>query len=99
MLAVWLTDLFPALSAIQVPRISELRVDWRVLAATAFLCVFTALACGLLPALRASQPKLRLWLADGTRASSAPGRRIAGMLIVSEIALALMLLVGAGLHR
>jgi len=97
MLAVWLTDLFPALSAIQVPRISELRVDWRVLAATAFLCVFTALACGLLPALRASQPKLRLWLADGTRASSAPGRRIAGMLIVSEIALALMLLVGAGL--
>jgi putative ABC transport system permease protein len=96
-LAVWLTDLFPALSAIQVPRISELRVDWRVLSATAFLCVFTALACGLVPALRASQPKLRLWLADGTRASSAPGRRIAGILIISEIALALMLLVGAGL--
>lgn len=96
-LAVWLTDLFPALSAIQVPRISELHVDWRVLSVTAMLCVFTALACGLVPALRASQPKLRLWLADGTRASSAPGRRIAGMLIVSEIALALMLLVGAGL--
>ena len=96
-LAVWLTDLFPALSAIQVPRISELHVDWRVLSVAGFLCVFTALACGLLPALRSSQPKLRLWLADGTRASSAPGRRIGGMLIVSEIALALVLLVGAGL--
>jgi putative ABC transport system permease protein len=97
LLAQWVVDLFPKFSSLYVPRLDELRNDGRVLAATAGACVFTCLACGLLPALRASRPTLTNWLADGTRGSAALGRRIAGALVVSELAIALMLLIGSGL--
>ena len=95
--AVWAADLLPALSAVRVPRLSEMSVDWRVVAATGAMCVLSGLLCGLVPAFRASSPRLHTWLVDGNRGSAAPGRRIAGLLVVSQIALALMLLVGAGL--
>jgi putative ABC transport system permease protein len=97
LLAQWVIDLFPKLSSLYIPRLNELHNDGRVLAATAATCVFTCLACGLLPALRASRPILSNWLADGTRGSAALGNRIAGLLVVSELAIALMLLVGSGL--
>jgi putative ABC transport system permease protein len=97
LLAQWVIDLFPKLSSLFIPRLAELRTDWRVLAMTATACVFTCLACGLLPALRASRPRLTNWLADGARGSTGPGRRVAGALVVSELAIALMLLIGSGL--
>ena len=93
----WIVDFLPRLSSLYIPRLAELHTDWRVLSATAATCIFTCLACGLLPALRASRPRLTMWLADGARGSAAPGRRIAGALIVSELAVALMVLVGSGL--
>jgi putative ABC transport system permease protein len=96
-IAAWLTDLLPGLSAVHIPRLTELGVDRRVVAVTALLCLLSGLACGTIPALRASAPRLRLWLADGTRATAGPGRRLAGLLVVSEVAIALMLLIGAGL--
>jgi putative ABC transport system permease protein len=97
LLAQWVIDLFPKLSNLYIPRLAELRTDWRVLVMTAAACVFTCLACGLLPALRASRPRLTNWLADGARGSAGPGRRLAGALVVSELAIALMLLIGSGL--
>jgi putative ABC transport system permease protein len=97
LIAAWLTDLVPTLSAVHIPRLAELSVDRRVVAVTALLCLLSGLACGSIPALRASAPRLGLWLADGTRATSGPGRRIAGLLVISEVAIALMLLIGAGL--
>jgi putative ABC transport system permease protein len=97
LLAQWATDLFLNLSSLYVPRLSELHTDWRVLAVTAATCFFTCVACGLFPALRASRPLLTMSLAEGTRGSAAPGRRLAGALVVSELAIALMLLIGSGL--
>ncbi len=95
--AAWIADALPALSAVHVPRLAEVNIDWRVLAMTAGLGVASGIACGVIPALRASSPTLRTWLADGARTANAPGQRVAGLFVVSEVAIALMLLIGAGL--
>ena len=55
------------------------------------------LACSVLPVVRFTSPKLKLWLGDGLRATGGPGRRIASILVVSEVAIALILLIGASL--
>ncbi len=75
------------------------RVDGRVLAYTLALSAATGVAFGLLPALRASRTDLVGSLKDGIRAGDGgPGRnRLRGVLAAGEVALALVLLVGAGL--
>jgi putative ABC transport system permease protein len=98
LLAVWGVDALTALGAGDIPRTREIGVDGRVLAFTAALSVLTGLAFGLLPALRASRPNLNEVLKDAGRGTSGPRRgRVRAALVVSEIALALTLLVGAGL--
>src|SRR5215207_4052857 len=98
LLAAWGVDLLAALGAGDIPRLREVGVDGRVLAFTAALSVLTGLAFGLLPALRASRPDLNEVLKEAGRGTSGPGRgRARAALVVSEIALALTLLVGAGL--
>ncbi|HEY9227497.1 MAG TPA: ABC transporter permease, partial [Gemmatimonadaceae bacterium] len=54
--AVWVADLLPSLSAVRVPRLTEMSVDWRVVVATGGCCVLAGLLCGLIPAFRASRP-------------------------------------------
>jgi putative ABC transport system permease protein len=93
----WSEDLLRALSVFHVPRLAELHLDWRVVASTAGMCLFAAVSCSILPVLRAKPTQLRAWLNEGGRGASGPGRRVAGVLVVSEVALALVLLVGAGL--
>jgi predicted permease len=75
------------------------RVDGRVLAFTLALSAATGIAFGLLPALRASRVDLTRSLKDGARSGDGgPGRsRLRGALAAGEVALALVLLVGAGL--
>jgi putative ABC transport system permease protein len=97
LVAAWTTDLLPALSAVHVPRLGELSVDWRVVGMTCLLCVTSTLLCGAIPAIRATRPEIHAWLAEGNRGAAAPSKRVAGALVVSQIALALTLLVGAGL--
>lgn len=87
----------PALITAEIPRLQRVDVDGRVLAATALLVVVTGILSGLVPALRGSRPTLHASLADGVRSSDSVSGRLAGMFVVSEIALALVLLVGAGL--
>jgi putative ABC transport system permease protein len=97
LVAVWVADLLPSLSQVKVPRLAEIGVDWRVVSVTGAFCVAAGLVCGLIPALRASSPRMSVWLMEGNRGATGPGKRIAGALVVSQIALALTLLVGAGL--
>lgn len=99
LLAAWARSGIVALSPASVPRFQQIEIDGSVLAATAALAVVTALIFGLWPAWKAAQPDLRASLAHGSRggAEGPATSRARETLIVAEIALTLVLLVGAGL--
>jgi putative ABC transport system permease protein len=81
-----------------VPDAERIRVNGRVLLFAAGLSVLTALLFGLAPAIRAARPDLNDALREGeSRTSSGKRGRGRYLLVISEIALALVLLVGAGL--
>jgi putative ABC transport system permease protein len=96
--AWWLTDVVVRMSPPGVPGIDDVRLDLRVLAFTAVVSLFTGLVFGLVPGQQASHGALTPSLKEGGRAVGAPSRqRVRDLLVVSEVALALVLLVGAGL--
>ena len=99
LLAMWATDLLLALSAGAIPRFEHAGgLDRRVLLFTLFISTLTGIFFGLAPALQASKPDLNETLKEGGRTSAGAGRgRVRSLLVVSEIALSLVLLVGAGL--
>jgi putative ABC transport system permease protein len=74
-------------------------LDGRALAFTAALCLATSVLAGLVPALQMTRPDLAESLREGTRggAAAAGSRRTRGALVVAEVALAVLLLIGAGL--
>jgi putative ABC transport system permease protein len=82
-----------------IPRVAQIGVDWRVLGAAAAAAVVTGLLFGALPALASSKPDLASGLREGGRSGSAgvARRRVRSALVVAEVALATVLLVGAGL--
>jgi putative ABC transport system permease protein len=82
-----------------LPRAKEIVVDGRVLGFTLAISLLTGIIFGLVPALQASRPDLNETLKDsGRNATGGVGnRRVRSLLVVSEIALSLALLVGAGL--
>jgi putative ABC transport system permease protein len=98
-LALWGTDLIVALSPEGITRITETRVDARVLAFTGFISLATGVAFGLAPALMISGTNLAESLREGARGATSSLRtnRTRGLLVIVEVALALVLLVGAGL--
>ena len=85
--------------ATSIPRAATITLDGRVLLATVAIAFVTGVIFGLAPALRASATDLSSSLKEGERGSTEGGRgnRTRNVLIASEFALALMLLVGAGL--
>jgi predicted permease len=81
-----------------LPRVGEIRVDGRVLAFTFFLSLVTGIVFGLAPALRASRVDLNGVLKEGGRNSgSSSHHRVRNLFVVIELALSLVLLIGAGL--
>jgi putative ABC transport system permease protein len=82
-----------------IPRLDDLRFDWQAFAFTAAVSLVTGLLFGLAPAIRAARPDLQEALKEGGRgaASSRRVRRMGNLLVVGEVALAMLLLVGAGL--
>ena len=98
-LAWWGLKLLVALHPANVPRLDEVHVDGRVLAFTAALSILTGILFGLLPALRSSAAGLAGLLQEGGRGGSAgrAHRRFHNALVVAEVALAAVLLSGAGL--
>jgi putative ABC transport system permease protein len=98
LLALWITDLFAKVKAVDIPRLEQVNIDGQVLAATAGFTLFTGILTGLAPAWRNSRPNVSRWLNDGSRTSAGLGRRRMGsLLIVLETAMALVLLIGGGL--
>ncbi|HEX8161822.1 MAG TPA: ABC transporter permease [Pyrinomonadaceae bacterium] len=100
LLTTWGVDALVAMGAGNIPRASEVGVDARVLGFTLFVSLATGVVFGLAPALTASRPDLNESLKEGSRAAGASGprrQRVRSALVVSEVALALVLLVGAGL--
>jgi putative ABC transport system permease protein len=98
LLAVWLTEAIRAVAAGQIPRAELIVVDGPVLGFTILVSIATGIVFGLAPALQSSRADLNAALKDGARGtSSAGGHRLRGALVVTEIALSLVLLVGAGL--
>ncbi|MGH7330030.1 MAG: FtsX-like permease family protein, partial [Polyangiaceae bacterium] len=97
-LAFWGVAAIRSLSPVSVPRLSEMRVDGRALAFTLAVVVIATFVFGFLPALRAAQPNSASDLTTGTRtAGSGKQRRLRSWFVTTEIALAMMLLVGTGL--
>ena len=97
--ALWGVDLLVALKPDSIPRTAVIKVDRIVLAYSLGLTTVTSILCGLVPALRASHADVNDALkAAGSRsvAGLAHGR-LRSILVVAEVALALVLLVGAGL--
>ncbi|HXB66692.1 MAG TPA: ABC transporter permease [Candidatus Acidoferrales bacterium] len=81
----------------KIPRLPEIHIDGWVLAFTFGVVALTGIAFGLAPAFQATRRSLRAGLTAGGRTNTARGEGLRGALVVLEIAMALVLLTGAGL--
>jgi putative ABC transport system permease protein len=97
--AVWGVQFLVALSPVDLTTAGPVRVSYPVLGFTAAVSLVTAIACGLAPAFEGSRTDVQEVLQDGARQSGGGRRhrRMRQVFVVSEIALAVVLLVGAGL--
>ena len=97
-LAVWWSDLLIALGKQDIPRAVQVGLDWRVLGFTLAVTLLTGFVFGLVPALQLSKTDLTDSLKEGRGAGAAARKnRIRGVLVIAELAIAVVLLVGAGL--
>jgi putative ABC transport system permease protein len=98
-LAVWGTSLLVSLKPENLPRLQEIGVDARVLGFTFGLSLLTGVIFGLLPAWAASRGGVNEALKEGGRSATAGGarQRLRSTFVILQLAVALILLVGAGL--
>src|SRR5262252_175629 len=99
MLAVWGVELMTRLLPRDFPRLREISLDWRVLLFTLLASVSTGILFGLAPAWQSAKTDVHETLKESARGATGGWRqrRLRHLLIVAEIALSLVLLVGAGL--
>jgi len=97
LLAIWGTDAFAAAASADIPRVEEIGVDLRALGFTLIVSLVAGLAFGMVPALHAARADSQEFLREGGRSASSGGGRTRAMLVGAQVALSLILLVGAGL--
>ena len=99
LLAVWWSDLLVALGKDDIPRALEVGIDWRVLGFTLGISLLTGLIFGMAPAFHSSKTELVESLKESSRGGSEGARRLRlrNVLMVGELAMAVVLLVIAGL--
>jgi putative ABC transport system permease protein len=99
LLAMWGVDLLLSLDPDSIPRTREINLDGRVLAFTMLISLLTGVIFGLIPALQASKLDLTESLKEGDRGSTEGFRRnrTRSALVIGEVALTIVLLIGAGL--
>jgi predicted permease len=97
LLANWGTSAALRVLPAALPRAEQVGLDSRVLLFTAGLSLLAGVLFGLTPALKASQPDLQSTLQQGGRGASGTRQRMQSVFVVAEMALALVLLIGAGL--
>lgn len=96
LLGSWLLSGLIQLAPDNLPRLDEVSLDWRVALFTLTATIVVGVIFGLAPALQASKPELNTDLKDGGRSGTArTGAR--SVMVVTQVALALVLLIGAGL--
>ena len=97
-ISLWTTALFRRYAPQNIPRLDQLGVDWSLVLVAAAVSSLTVFIFGLLPALRAASPNLTGSLRSSQRTMpGGQGSRTRDLLVVVEVALAMVLLVGAGL--
>ena len=99
LLSAWGTQTLAGMAESSLPRASEIRVDGAVLAFTAMISLFAGVVFGLVPALQISRADLNSVLRSEGRAATSGRRRnrMRNLLVVSQVALSMVLLIGAGL--
>jgi putative ABC transport system permease protein len=98
LVSIWIVDLFVRLSPGDIPRLDEAGADLRLFSFALLVSVVASIGFGILPALSASRTNLNSALKDGTKGSeSGQRRRARNVLVMTEVALAQVLLVGATL--
>lgn len=96
--AVWGVSLLVSLNPESIPRVREIGVDAQVAGFTASISLLTGAVFGLAPALQISKPDLTDALKESGRTTAGRRRnRLRSLLVVAEIALSVVLLIGAGL--
>lgn len=99
LLAMWGVDLLISIAPDDIPRLSEIALDGRALIFTTIVTLLTSLVFGLAPALHASNPNLNESLKESGRSSATSFRRnpMRALFVITEVAFAVVLLIGAGL--
>lgn len=98
LLARWCVHLLVAFNPGDIPRIEQVSVDGTTLIFVTAVGFFTALLFGIAPALKFSRPNLQRTLKEtGSTVAGSASQRLRSALVVTEIALAVVLLIGAGL--
>lgn len=97
-LSIWLTDMLMSMLPEGAPRLAHIGIDYRVLTFALVVSALTGILFGIVPALQASKLDVTSALKEGGRSGEGHRRtRARSLLLIGEVALSLMLLVGAGL--
>ncbi len=97
LLATWGSRAALGVLPVALPRVEEVGLDMHVLIFTGAMSMLAGVFFGLAPALKTSRPNLQETLREGGRGMSGAHHRVQGVFVVIEMAMALVLLIGAGL--